>query len=119
GDCRSFDEISEILLDKFAGSAGKKHAARRLDRYPHPLFLVFPVPRAEGSESGVDCFPDADLLDKILQNHPNITPVVSTGPRIPDNLHYLEAVLPEIEAGQEIAQLDLHYDVLEYIRENL
>ena len=118
GGCQSFKGISEILLAPFLKSTEERHARRRLERYVEPLFLVFPFSEDYGVDQ-LDTFPDPGLVSDISRAHPNVTIVVSTGAKIPDNVQYLEPVLPELEVDQEFEQLDLHCDVVDYINSQI
>jgi len=115
--CRSLKEITTILLAPFSKTAGEHHAQRRLQKYKQPLFLVFPFSSESETETS-DPYPDADLVGKIIQTHPNVTVVVSTGVQMPNNLQYLEPVIPQIAEGRELDQFDLHCDLFEYISES-
>ena len=121
GSGRTLPAIKQTLIESVAKSVSDpRRAERRLQQVKYPILLMFPSP--ELHSEGTDIFPDEDLLERIKQDHPNVTVLLAAGMKEENHQklqHYAQPLTPLLREGEEDEQYDRYEDVTEYIKNQI
>ena len=116
GPSRDLEQIKKVLLESVDKiDPGSPRTLRRLKKIDDPFFLVFPPPEV-GSDNP---YPDQKLVAQIQQNYPNVTVLLATGHHMPDTMDYIDPVLPLLVDDQEETQSDNHFEVYDFIKNQI
>ena len=114
GGCSSFGEIEGLLLENIGSPNMKERFRRRkLARNKKPIVLVFPAP--ECSEQDFESFPDASLIQDVIEQFPNVTAFVASGNEVLEYREDLVVLEKDFDVANEESQYFEFIDAKEFI----